>query len=170
MRFVALIMFALVSASGYADVVRGTVECTAKKALQMGGGASEDFTVNSSLYLSLKTEDGVTILDHIGHVKISNDSSAAATASTVYYGQFFGKKVPVTLSPRARKYTDAEYYRFKDFDALNTSGHDGGGMWGYLVVSKAYYNGNGSQPFAAHYVFKAGDHIGGTVNYSCVRD
>ena len=57
------------------------------------------------------------------------------------------------------------HFKFNDFDAKVTSRHDGGGMWGYLVVKKD----NASDKIDAHYVFQAGDHIGGTIDMTCSK-
>lgn len=38
-------------------------------------------------------------------------------------------------------------------------------MWGYLVINK-----DTGGEFDAHYIFQAGDHMGGTVDYKCKRD
>jgi hypothetical protein len=57
------------------------------------------------------------------------------------------------------------HFKFNDFNAKLTSRHDGGGMWGYLVVKKD----NTSDKIDAHYVFQAGDHIGGTIDMKCSK-
>ncbi len=57
------------------------------------------------------------------------------------------------------------HFKFNEFNAKVTSRHDGGGMWGYLVIKKD----NTSDKIDAHYVFQAGDHIGGTIDMTCSK-
>jgi hypothetical protein len=81
---------------------------------------------------------------------------------TNYTGVFQGE-FKNDASYRPIVYT--QHYKFSDFDAAVTSRWDGGGMWGYFVINKA----NGEDELAAHYVFQAGDHIGGTIDLNCSK-
>jgi len=107
---------------------------------------------------------------YVGHIAGSNFNikppETILSNSDAYYGVFTGKDKNSSLSPQATKYTDDSYLRFRDFNATSTNGQDGGGMWGYFVVNKQALDGV-SKNFDAHFVFSAGDHMGGTVDFNC---
>jgi hypothetical protein len=83
-----------------------------------------------------------------------------------YYGLFHGKDLKEVPYVRATTYKN--HYRFKDFDAVFTGGLESG-MWGYLVINKSVdqFRAGGVKTLDAHYVFQAGDHMGGTIDFSC---
>ncbi len=106
------------------------------------------------------------LLDLVGFVSTNYDfnveSNGGEKKIANYTGVFSGNfKNHEAYRPSV--YTN--HFKFNDFDAKVTSRHDGGGMWGYLVVKKD----NTSDKIDAHYVFQAGDHIGGTIDMTCSK-
>ncbi len=83
---------------------------------------------------------------------------------TVYQGYFKIKSMINDTNYNPRKYKNAKVYR--NVNAYKTSGAEQG-MWGDLILSKPTRT-NGAD-LEAHYVFKAGDHMGGTIHMSCVK-
>ncbi len=78
-----------------------------------------------------------------------------------YLGSFKFETVTENSNYRPRRYVG--YSQFKDFNAASTEGSQEDGMWGEFVLEK-----NTHQPkFQAHYIFKAGDHMGGTMHFTC---
>lgn len=113
----------------------------------------------------------VVIKETVGHVAVAAYPTEKEVGERVefdYYASFNGLEIEDTPSQRASTYKSDQFLRFRGFNASYTSRSDGGGMWGYLVVEKdAQFQESGA--FAAHYVFQAGDHMGGTIDYSCIR-
>ncbi len=106
------------------------------------------------------------LLDLVGFVSTNYDfnveSNGGEKKIANYTGVFSGNfKNHEAYRPTV--YTN--HFKFNNFDAKVTSRHDGGGMRGYLVVKKD----NGSDKIDAHYVFQAGDHIGGTIDMTCAK-
>jgi len=160
--FTLLATFA--SSSAYASTYEFT--CTPQYVSQ-GSGPSHDIDVAGSLDVKLTYVDSnspVTI-DYDGKLKAGYDFDGSNEMDDMYVGTFKNSKES-KLSPRARKYKDSSYYRFPDFDADSTGRHDGGGMWGYLVISKGLFQNN---TFDAYYVFQSGDHMGGTMSLTCSK-
>ena len=110
--------------------------------------------------------DKAELLDLIGFVSTNYDSNVEsnggdkkiANYTGVFKGDFKNHE-----GYRPSVYTN--HFKFNEFNAKVTSRHDGGGMWGYLVVKKD----NSSDKIDAHYVFQAGDHIGGTIDMVCSK-
>jgi len=133
---------------------------------RQGQGLSKSVFIASRLefdLLSNEEKTQATLVSYIGHVEISFDSyeneKPEPTFDNAYYGVYLGTNKQSVLGPRARVYTDDNYYRFNGFDATTTTTMDGGGMWGYLVISKDLTK--------AHYVFQSGSHMGGTIDFEC---
>ena len=135
--------------------------------------SSGDFFVSSILQFDLMdSKEAVTIDNILGHLGISAyaplEDIAAKQVVFNYYGTFFAEQTPETISKRAKKYSSSKYFRFKEFNAEKTTRYDGGGMWGYFVLSKKA-SARQDKYFDGHYIFQAGDHMGGTVDYRCER-
>jgi hypothetical protein len=152
----------------YPTRVRDRVSCLAVGAkLRQGGGYSTDHYVIGRLLFETKFDDEkklVSLRSYMGSLEITDsyaddDSPNKAQILHAYYGLFFGKDRKTNLAPRATVYKDEKYYRFNKLNANITSDSDGGGMWGYFVISKEFKK--------AHYVFRSGDHMGGTIDFDC---
>ena len=81
-----------------------------------------------------------------------------------YQGLFKSLEVSQNLKYKPRKYK--KHYQFKDVDSKDSST----GMWGNLVIPKTMNPEN--KKFApnsgtVHYIFQAGDHMGGTLDLTC---
>lgn len=145
-----------------------SIECWANgnRLRQTSGGG--DHVVSSRVYLVLeKVEESATITlsRYHGHLAISDGSQSTMDQASAYYGVFLGEMKPFSLSPRARRYKDADYFRIRDFSADGMTRSDGGDMSGEFVLSKKFLEND--EEFDAHYIFQAGDHMGGTVDYDC---
>ncbi len=113
----------------------------------------------SILWFHVAIVDGkATIESYGGHIYVVG-----------YYGVFVGKnnvEVPYTRKPSVYK----NHYRFQNIDARFTGGSENG-MWGEFVVSKDLAKTRDTNiKVDGHYVFKAGDHLGGTIDYECGAD
>ncbi|MCB0386469.1 MAG: hypothetical protein KDD43_13835 [Bdellovibrionales bacterium] len=122
------------------------------------GSFQEGLGDSAALFLSIVNIDG----------KIQLEEYGGNVYSGGYYGIFHGKDLVEKPFQRASKYKN--HYRFQDFDAAFTAGAESG-MWGYLVVNKDIHKMRDSsvKEVDAHYVFQAGDHMGGTVDFACSR-
>jgi hypothetical protein len=127
-----------------ADDYVGTYNCKAT-ALRTDMAMSVDGYLELMVY---KEGDSRVLRKAFGHIKAED-----------YYGIFSFDKISNNSSYKPTKYKDS--VQFKDFDAIQTSSNEG--MWGELVISKELPQ----KEFVAHYIFKAGDHLGGTVDFSC---
>lgn len=90
----------------------------------------------------------------------ANDTSFNEENS--YRGYFEFDELKANANYRPLKYK--EHAQFKDFDARFTDGREGG-MWGSFVVEL-----KDAKEFKAHYIFQAGDHIGGTIRFACATE
>ena len=55
------------------------------------------------------------------------------------------------------------HFKFEDIDAAFTAGNEDG-MWGDFILEKGF-----AKEISAHYIFQAGDHMGGTVDFTCQK-
>lgn len=79
-----------------------------------------------------------------------------------YRGYFEFDEVKANPNYRPLKYKG--HAQFKNFDARYTDGQESG-MWGSFVVEL-----KDAKEFKAHYIFQAGDHIGGTIKFTCTQE
>lgn len=135
------------------------VTCRSQKAIQenepngMNTDAEINFTVNR------ETKELTNILGHIfvQQVFIENEEIGVNNS---YLGFFKFDKVSANPNYRPIRYKG--YTQFKEFDAIHTAGLESG-MWGVFVIDLT----KTTQTFDARYIFKAGDHMGGTVLFTC---
>jgi hypothetical protein len=120
--------------------------------------AGEDNSENTSIlwFLVVKKGEKLSLEEYGGHIYV-----------TGYYGLFNGKNLVEVPYTRPVKYKN--HYRFK-FTADYTDGNESG-MSGDFVLNKEIDGSRDNSNFEtdAHYVFQAGDHLGGTIDYSCVN-
>jgi len=124
--------------------------------LQLAGDARLSF-----IYETQENQAEVSSL--LGFVSVSYLDLVATGGQLDHYTGVFSGNYRNQSPYGPRVYMD--HYKFSGFNAKITSDTDGGGMWGYLVVSK----NNGGDRIDAHYVFQAGDHMGGTVDLICLK-
>jgi hypothetical protein len=99
-----------------------------------------------------------TITDLRGEVRAAYDARELET-DDAYIGLFDTKRVAEDPRYRPSKYKNSS--KFPGIDAKETTGAESG-MWGYLVVPRDVRG-----EFESHYIFQAGDHMGGTVHMKC---
>jgi hypothetical protein len=120
-----------------------------------------DFTLNTNKY-------GMRYLTNVNGMIRADWSELSETPSFYEYkGWFNMKSIDENLDYKPRKYKN--YSQFRDFDATSSKQ----GMWGYFVLEKENrqtQNSNGGSTLMAHYIFQAGDHIGGTIDFVCYPD
>lgn len=116
-----------------------------------------DFNNYGKVYLKVQSKAGqVTALEYGGFVAFDN-----------YHGIFKGSNM--AERPYVRASTYQNHYRFADFDAELTFGSEDG-MWGYLAINKDIATLGYQDETDAHYVFQAGDHMGGTIDFTCTKE
>ena len=133
--------------------------CYADNDIRQNGGGAE---VNSRLELKLmKDQNGLIYLTQtLGHVLLGENDTNILSDRYAYYGFFrFGR---LTENPDYDPVVYHDHYQFKPFNATVTNNTDGGGMWGSFVIPKTLETN-----INAHYIFQAGSHIGGTIDYKC---
>lgn len=133
--------------------------CHADGQIRQNGG---DAVVQSRLEFRVyqNSEGKVYLRGGVGHVLAGEALDSLLSERYAYYGLFRFSGLTENQDYRPIKYTN--HYQFKPFNAQVTNGADGGGMWGYLVLPKTL-----DREITAHYVFQAGSHIGGTIDYHC---
>jgi hypothetical protein len=121
--------------------------------------AGEDNADNTSILWMLVVKKGE---------KLSLEEYGGHNYVTGYYGVFNGKNLVEVPYTRPVKYKN--HYRFQKFNADFTAGNESG-MWGDFVLNKEIDGSRNNDKFEtdAHYVFQAGDHLGGTIDYTCVN-
>ncbi len=174
-----LAMALLLGTNSMARPVYTNVQCWAEgHNFRVNGDDITDNLASSRLFLKVvvdKENTAARILSgYVGHVSGAKFvDGLEKIAESNFYSQFYsdGKKgvIESSLSPGARKYKDDKYFRFRDFSSDRASYHDGGDMNGTLVISKDYEDKEVAT-FPAHYIFKHGDHTGGTMDFTCARD
>ncbi|MEA9357281.1 hypothetical protein SHI21_13735 [Bacteriovorax sp. PP10] len=135
------------------------VICRSQKAIQenepngMKVDAEISFTVNK------ETKELTNVIGHIfvQQVFIENEEIGVNNS---YLGFFAFDKLSSNLNYKPARYKG--YTQFKEFDAIHTAGLESG-MWGAFVIDLT----KTTQTFDGRYIFKAGDHMGGTVLFTC---
>jgi len=97
-----------------------------------------------------------------GHINVGAiDTLPPLNEDNAYFAVFNTPELRSNPFYRPRKYKG--YLQFPGLNATETTGLERGvGMWGTLLVQKRLNN-----RFRAKYIFKAGDHAGGTVHLVC---
>ena len=138
------------------------IVCFSKgKTLSRSGGE----LLNAAAQLTfVETTDasGARVLKNVeGYARTVGWYVANDGTSVDYIGNFKIAAITENVKFRPNKYKG--YSQFQKFDATDTLNSTEDGMWGQLVVAK-----NTSRAiFHAHYIFQAGDHMGGTLHLSC---
>lgn len=167
MKFIALVCLSVLSFQLQAQSYTRAL-CLAQ-GTSVGGNDMGAFTADARLSLMImKSDDGVLSLTAEGLVMVAQafeevSGPLALTPENSYIGAF---KIPVTeenQNYRPKKYKG--YAQFKPFDAEITVGNESG-MWGDFVIEKTYLE---KESFRAIYIFQAGDHLGGSLFFTCKK-
>ena len=129
--------------------------------------------VNSVLFVKVGKSDTVGIeakLKLLGHVGVGLELEDVTKQRIDYYSVFNTENHLSSLAPEARRYRDKDYFRFAELRDSLDNGHDGGGMNGYLVISRKIKEVKYGESFDAHFIVQSGDHFGGTIDYTCTLD
>ena len=154
-KLVIAFLLATVSFSTMAS----SVECNSNLTLQDGVHLKSDATLTFDLE---KNGNKSVITNLKGHIFIKADPSdrtAGHSPDDSYRGYFNTPKELANPKYRPNKYKG--YAQFNNINAVRTDGQEDG-MWGDLSV-----NVSGENALNAYYVFRAGDHMGGTVVFTC---
>ncbi len=161
-KYILLVLMIFVASSlSYAEVV-GSFKCLPDLRVRTSwdyvamGGLLFDFIKEESVL----NESEYRIENIHGNLVVKDDDS------DMYDAHFDTREITANQLYRPTKYLN--HIQFKDLDASNTNTHDGGGMWGQLIISKQILERD-ILKVRAHYIFQAGDHVGGTVDLMCER-
>ncbi|MEK6705882.1 MAG: hypothetical protein AABZ06_08850 [Bdellovibrionota bacterium] len=152
----SLVVIAMVFGQAALAVETG-IECVAKgKSLANNGGGLLTAAATLS-FAETKNAQGLRVLKNIeGRIQSSPEN-----ADSSYIGNF--KIASLTENPNYRPNKYKGYSQFQSFDATDTTNSVEDGMWGQLVLEK----NTSKRTFQAHYIFQAGDHMGGTLHLVC---
>ena len=111
--------------------------------------------VEARIEFQVRELDDARFMDHfIGHIFVGHPGLGPFEG---YYAIFNYSDVKENLKYRPDTYKD--HYQFPRINSKHSTLHDGGNMRGYFVLKKDLTE--------AHYVFRAGDHIGGAIDFRC---
>jgi hypothetical protein len=159
MKTVILITISLLTTNVAAAGYLGEWTCIAE------GIKHDEAQVESRMVVSLQQKnDVVEITNLVGHVVVGAYEEQDPTYQ--YYSVFALSNIQQNVKYKPRVYTN--HIQFKNIDTNFSSSHDGGGMWGEFVIEKKIFEA-GAKSAGAHYIFKSGDHIGGTIDYVCKK-
>ena len=135
-------------------------QCTDKNGTFRQHGDNHPAKANFSLGLNLKDDQFEATV--VGQIAADydfdvNEKENLEFADFHYEGSFDSVTVKQNLKYKPSKYKN--HMQFRDVNATESST----GMWGVLVMPAM----PGYQ-FEAHYIFQAGDHIGGTLDLNCI--
>lgn len=167
----------LTAATVLAQVAKSTrveFQCWANGFKVRSGGGSKDHLVYSRFsFNGLLKDDSelITLKSYMGHIAMNtfadvNSQMEEAEKYALFHSQTETKS---SLSPDARKYTDDKYFRFRKFAASQYTGSEAD-FFGEMVIEKRLLvasDESRGESFRAHYVAQAGDHYGGTIDYTC---
>ncbi|NUM88562.1 MAG: hypothetical protein HUU37_05085 [Bdellovibrionales bacterium] len=173
MKTIAL-LFAFMAATTATTATTATAattidaECVARGKYGRSGGG---IVTNSELSFRLSGDaESATIRSVRGTVKVAynyeGDTPDTLNESNAYIGYFQTARIENNPGYRPRRYKN--YFQFQKLNAVRTTGHESG-MWGDLVVEKTAFL-RGTDAFQAHYIFQAGDHMGGTIHFKCTKE
>ncbi len=158
-----LFLFILISFKVVADeneTFVGSYFCTAKGEKlrrQNEGRLPVDAQITFYLFKDKTNEKSYLLRNFVGYIKAAFSKKDLNT-DDAYFGVFEYDNLKNDPNYKARTYIGCVH--FEDFDANRTNGTDAGGMWGDLII-------NPNAPYDVHYYFKAGEIMGGTVDFKC---
>lgn len=169
MKHISQFLFALILSTPAANAATN-IHCFAKGD-KAGGNDAGPLMVDVSLHLSLAYD--CTAKGHVisggGEMKIASPfeelkSPEELNEDNAYIGIFNLVNTPENTNYRPRRYKG--FMQFPYFDAVETKGRESG-MWGALLLQRIYKT---APRFQAKYIFRAGDHMGGTLHLTCTRE
>jgi hypothetical protein len=153
MKFGLVLLLAL-SASAQAEKLK----CTATEGRQHG-----PLKVKSVLNLDLSYDSLGLVLSNIqGQVLVAEEWAELDSDDDAYLGVFNIKKLQENPEYRPIKYKNSA--QFKNFDSSSIQHVLSYGMYGNFIISR---KPGISGKYQAHYIFQSGDHMGGTIHYTC---
>ncbi len=136
--------------------------CTSNATSQNGYVLKTDAKFDFSLE---RDGNNSVVTDVRGRVYVGNNLLASSeeelNSDNSYRGFFKLAKIEANPEYRPTKYKG--FAQFQGVNAFETTGLESG-MWGQLLVDVS----SNEKKIAAKYVFQAGDHMGGTVHFTCV--
>ncbi len=143
------------------NVNAASVTCTSKEGTQWG----DKLPAMALLTFELErkgTESTIEKLNGFVFVKnqFEDDGDTTFNEENSYRGYFEFDAISANSNYRPLKYKG--HIQFKNFDAKYTDGLESG-MWGSFVIEPK------EKEFKAYYIFQAGDHIGGTLQFTCAE-
>jgi hypothetical protein len=138
------------------------VYCSSKRTIQVG---LQNIDTDGELHFDLERRGKESfILNVVGHLFVKSpyeknkDKNIEVENSYIAFFKFDTLYAYSDYKPH--KFIG--FAQFNHFDAIHTSGQEGG-MFGYLAINVT----PNIKEFEAFYVFKAGDHMGGTSIFTC---
>lgn len=123
------------------------------------------YHAHSKMLLDISTQEETVKATIFGHVNVGMDSTESASD---YYSVFNAIEKHANPNYRPRVYKN--HIQFKNLESVSSSDVDGGYMWGDFIISKkVLLDSFSAESIQAHYVFKSGDHLGGTIDYTCTK-
>lgn len=111
-----------------------------------------------SLVFTIAKENGKRVLSNVlAEVRADWSPLQDDQSPYEYRGEFSIDRLVEKENYNPRVYLN--HSKFENFDASNNY------MWGDLIVEKAI----GAKSMNVHYIFQAGDHIGGVIDFKCSR-
>lgn len=155
MKLLIVLAALVLSSQAYTE----DVTCRSEKAIQENEPNPMETDGKINFTLNRETKELTNVLGHIfvQHAFIEDDEIAVNNS---YMGFFHSDKIASNPNYNPTRYKG--YTQFKKFDAIHTAGHESG-MWGAFVIDLT----KATQTFDARYIFRAGDHMGGTVLFTC---
>lgn len=135
------------------------VTCRSQKAIQENepNGMKVDAEINFTL--NRETKELTNVIGHIFVQQVFIEDEEIGVNNS-YLGFFSFDKL--SSNPNYKPIRYKGYTQFKEFDAIHTAGLESG-MWGAFVIDLT----KTTQKFDGRYIFQAGDHMGGTVLFTC---
>lgn len=156
----ALILIFLVVFATNASAAVTKVRCSSERSIQAG---FSHIATNAELSFELERKNNKSVITNLlGHIFVQSpfEQSGDFNTENSYMGFFKTTRLSANGEYNPRKYVG--FAQFNDFDAAHTTGLEDG-MFGYLALDVD----PDKNEFNAFYVFQAGDHMGGTVLFTC---
>ncbi len=155
MKFLIVLATLILSMRSFSE----EVSCRSQKAIQEKESNAMNVDADLKFTVSRDTKEITNLSGHIfvQHVFIEDQEIAVNNS---YLGFFKFDKLSSNPNYNPSRYKN--YTQYKKFDAIHTAGLESG-MWGAFVVDLT----KTTPTFDARYIFKAGDHMGGTVLFTC---
>lgn len=129
-------------------------ECYSNRGRSFGSS----LVVAGKLLISVETIDSIM---GSGQIELDNRFDYNRENNFCYKAEFSNVSAKRDPDYRPTRYQD--HNKYNDFDATKTSTCDGGGMYGHLIFPERISR----IPLTMYYVFEAGDHLGGTLEFNC---